>query len=66
MTDLQGSGRPGGCVSAANNALYYGWQGEIVELDLETLEERVLWRQAEPMLARILRVRGRANPTTSA
>ncbi|MBL7201489.1 MAG: hypothetical protein ISS56_15225 [Anaerolineae bacterium] len=31
MTDLQGRGRPGGCVSAANNALYYGWQGAIYE-----------------------------------
>jgi hypothetical protein len=58
MTDLQGSGRPGGCVSAANNALYYGWQGAIHELDLETLEERELWRQTPPML-----IRGQANPT---
>ena len=40
MTDLHGSDRPGGYVSAANNALYYGWQGAIFELDLETLEER--------------------------
>ena len=42
MTDLQGPGRPGGCVSAANNAIYFGWQGAIIELDLETLEERVV------------------------
>jgi oligogalacturonide lyase len=61
VTDLQGAGRPGGCVSAANNALYFGWQGEIVELDLETLEERVLWRETAPMS-----IRGRANPTASA
>jgi len=35
-----GSGRPGGCVdvvAAANNALYFGWQGKIHELNLETL-----------------------------
>jgi hypothetical protein len=58
MTDLHGSGRPGGCVSAANNALYFGWQGTIRELDLDTYEERVLWEQTAPML-----IRGRANPT---
>ena len=58
MTDLQGAGRPGGCVSAANNALYYGWQGAIYELDLDTLEEREVWRQTPPMS-----IRGRANPT---
>jgi hypothetical protein len=58
MTDLEGSGRPGGCVSAANNALHFGWKGQIIELDLETLQERVLWEQTPPML-----IRGRANPT---
>ena len=58
ITDLQGTGRPGGCVSAANNALYFGWKGQIIELDLETLEERVLWEETAPML-----IRGRANPT---
>jgi len=58
MTDLQGRGRPGGCVSVANHALYYGWQGAIVELGLDTLAERVLWRETPPM-----RIRGRANPT---
>jgi hypothetical protein len=63
MTDLQGSGRPGGCVCEANNALHFGWQGAIHELNLKTLEERVLWQQTAPMLARNLRVRGRANPT---
>ena len=39
ITDLQGPGRPGGCVSAANNALYFGWKGQIIELGLETLQE---------------------------
>jgi oligogalacturonide lyase len=58
MTDLQGRGRPGGCVSTANGALYYGWGGAIHELDLDTLEERVLWQETPPM-----RIRGRANPT---
>ena len=58
MTDLQGPDRPGGCVSAANHALYYGWQGAIHELDLETLAEREVWRETPPML-----IRGRANPT---
>ncbi|MFN2229639.1 MAG: oligogalacturonate lyase family protein [Anaerolineae bacterium] len=64
MTDLAergrsvGRGRPGGCVSTANHALYYGWQGAIHELDLDTLEERVLWRETPPM-----HIRGRANPT---
>ena len=42
MTDLQGRGRPGGCVSAANNALYYGWHGAIYELKLDTLKGKVL------------------------
>ena len=50
ITDLQGVGRPGGCVSAANHALYFGWKGAIHELNLETLEERELWRQTEPMV----------------
>jgi oligogalacturonide lyase len=58
MTDLQGRGRAGGCVSAANNALYYSWHGAIHELNLDTLEERVLWQETSPM-----RIRGRANPT---
>ena len=48
-------------MSAANSALYFGWQGEIIELDLETLKERVLWRETAPMM-----IRGRANPTASA
>ena len=56
IMDLQGAGRPGSCVSVANNALYFGWQGEIIELNLETLEERELWRQAAPMS-----IRGRAD-----
>ena len=58
MTDLQGGGRPSGCVSTVNHALYFGWKGAIYELDLETLEERVVWEPEPPM-----QIRGRANPT---
>jgi hypothetical protein len=48
MTDLQNRRRPGGstdAVAAANNALYFGWQGAIIELDLDTLEERTARNQ---------------------
>ncbi|MBN1877674.1 MAG: PD40 domain-containing protein [Anaerolineae bacterium] len=58
MTDLQGRGRPGGCVSLINNALYFWWKDRLVELNLDTLAERVICEMRGPMLAR-----GRANPT---
>jgi oligogalacturonide lyase len=58
MTDLKGDGRPGGCVSLANNALYFWWQDVLYELDLDSLEERVIAEMSTPMLPR-----GRANPT---
>jgi oligogalacturonide lyase len=58
MTDLQGRGRPGGCVSAVSNALYFWWQHVLYELDLDTLHERAICSIAEPMAPR-----GRANPT---
>ncbi|MBN1934906.1 MAG: PD40 domain-containing protein [Anaerolineae bacterium] len=58
MTDLKGRGRPGGCVSAANNALYFWWQDVLYELALDTLVERAIWQAVPPMLPR-----GRANPT---
>ena len=45
-------------MSAVNNALYFGWQGAVYELDLETLEERELWRPSPPM-----HISGRTNPT---
>ncbi|MGC9395504.1 MAG: oligogalacturonate lyase family protein [Anaerolineae bacterium] len=58
MTDLKGDGRPGGCVSLENNALYFWWQNVLYEIDLDSLEERVITEMAAPMLPR-----GRANPT---
>ena len=58
LTDLKGRGRPGGCFSAANQRHYFWWQGEIHELDVETLEEQVIYRAPEGMSPG-----GRANPT---
>jgi oligogalacturonide lyase len=58
MTDLKGAGGANGCVSAANQKIYFSWQGAIHELDLKTLEEREVWRETAPML-----IRGRSNPT---
>ena len=58
MTDLEGCGRPSGCVRAANNALYYTWGGAIHELNLDTLEERTVWSENLPM-----RIHGRSSPT---
>jgi len=58
MTDLKGPERPGGCVSLVNNAVYFWWENVLYELNLTTLEERVVWEAAPPMLPR-----GRANPT---
>ena len=58
MTDLQGSGRPGGCVSAVNNAIYFWWKNKLYEMDLDTLKERVIREAKGSMLPR-----GRANPT---
>ena len=63
ITDLQGGGRPGGCISAANNALYFSWHGAIYELNLETLEERVLWEETAKRGEPSMPIRGRANPT---
>jgi len=58
ITDLNSKARPGGCVSAANNAVYF-WHGrQIIELNLETLDERVIHEQKGNMTPR-----GRANPT---
>lgn len=49
LTDLKGPGRPGGQFSAANQRHYYWWQGEIRELNVETFEERVIYRVPEGM-----------------
>jgi len=58
MTDLKSRGRPGGCVSRANNAVYF-WHGrQLVELQLESLDERVVCEMTGEMSPR-----GRANPT---
>ena len=58
LTDLHGPGRPGGCFSAANQRHYFWWQGEVHELNIETLEEQVIYRAPEGMSPG-----GRANPT---
>jgi oligogalacturonide lyase len=58
LTDLKGAGRPGGCFSQVNGAHYFWWHGDLIELDVETLAERVIAREPEGMTAR-----GRANPT---
>ena len=58
MTDLKSTGRPGGCVSAANNAVYFFDGRKLIELKLDSLEERVVC-EVEGMMA----PRGRANPT---
>ncbi|NKB70674.1 MAG: oligogalacturonide lyase [Candidatus Latescibacteria bacterium] len=58
LTDLQSQGRPGGCVSSANNAVYF-WHGrQLLEVDLATLDQRVVHQREDDMLPR-----GRANPT---
>ncbi|MBX2997579.1 MAG: PD40 domain-containing protein [Caldilineaceae bacterium] len=58
VTDLQGKGRPGGCVSEVNNAVYFWWQNDLIELKLDTLAERIIRTAERPMLPA-----GRANPT---
>ncbi len=58
MTDLAGPGRPGGCVSIVNHAVYFWRQYDLIEVDLDTLAERVVCQGQPPMLPR-----GRANPT---
>jgi oligogalacturonide lyase len=58
LSDLEGGGRPSGCFSKVNGAHYFWWHGELIELDVETLEERVIAREPEGMSAG-----GRASPT---
>jgi oligogalacturonide lyase len=58
LTDLTGSGRPGGCYSDANQRLYYWWRNVLYELDVEALNERPICEIEPPMFPR-----GRANPT---
>lgn len=58
MTDLKGPGKARGCISTVNNANYFWWQGQMIELDLDTLEERVIWELPPGMVPD-----NRANPT---
>ncbi|MBT3604069.1 MAG: oligogalacturonide lyase [Candidatus Latescibacteria bacterium] len=58
MTDMNTHGRPGGCLSVANQAVYFGQGRKIIELKLDSLEERVVLEYEGEM-----DMRGRANPT---
>ena len=58
MTDFGNRGRPGGCVSTANNAVYLFHGSKLLEIDLESLEERVVCEIEGEMSPG-----GRANPT---
>lgn len=58
MTDFQGQGRPGACVSQVNNALYVWWHDTLYEIDVDTFEERIICEAKGNM-----KPRGRANPT---
>ncbi|MCA9836589.1 MAG: PD40 domain-containing protein [Trueperaceae bacterium] len=51
LTDLERSGaaRPGGCYSKTNNAHYYWWNRQIIELNMDTLAERVVYEAPEDM-----------------
>jgi oligogalacturonide lyase len=58
MTDLKGPSKARGCISTVNNANYFWWQNQVIELDLDTLEERLIW-EAPPGMS----PDNRANPT---
>ena len=58
MTDLKSKGRPGGCVSVTNQAAYYFVGRTLIELKLDSLEERVVSEVDLPYAPG-----GRANPT---
>ncbi len=61
VTDLQGhDATPRGCVSIVNNACYFWWQRQVIELKLDTLEERVIAEAPQGMA-----IGGRANPTAN-
>ena len=51
LTDLERSGseRPAGCFSAVNNCHYFWWGRQLLELNLETLQERVVYEVPEGM-----------------
>jgi oligogalacturonide lyase len=58
LTDLVGGGRPDGCYSAVNQCHYFWWKDELIELDINSLEERVLYHLPQGFHAG-----GRSNPT---
>ena len=58
MTDLGSKGRPGGCVSEVNGAVYYFVGRKLIELNLNSLDERVVTEVDTPYPPG-----GRANPT---
>jgi oligogalacturonide lyase len=58
MTDLKGPDKARGCISTVNNANYFWWGNEVIELDLDTLEERIIWEAPPGMVPD-----HRANPT---
>ena len=50
VTDLQGEGgTPRACISTANNCAYFWWGRQIIELNLETLAERVIYEAPDGM-----------------
>ncbi len=50
VTDLQGTGgTPRPCISTPNNCAYFWWQRQVIELNLETLAERVIYEAPAAM-----------------
>jgi oligogalacturonide lyase len=50
MTDLHGQdGTPRACISTPNNAAYFWWQRQVIELNLETMAERVVYEAPQGM-----------------
>jgi oligogalacturonide lyase len=44
VTDLQGTGgTPRACISTPNRCAYFWWNRQVIELNLDTLAERVIW-----------------------
>ena len=49
LTNLEGPGRPSGSYSAANRRHYYAWNNRVLELAVDTLEEREIYRAPDGM-----------------
>lgn len=50
VTDLQGTGNtPRACISQANNCAYFWWRRQVIELNLESLAERVIFEVPSEM-----------------